>query len=253
MSTLSRSELQDSLHDKHRETDANVSTRAALVIGATGGIGSALAAHLRRDTDYGKVISVARHGEVPFDLLNEQSIVSAAKAVAEQTSELRLIIDATGVLEDANCKIEKNSGEISQAAMAHAFAVNTIGPALLIKHFVPLFPKTGLCVFVTLSARLGSITDNHLGGWYSYRASKAALNQIVRTAAIELRRTRPQTVCIALHPGAVDTDLSQRFAKTGLEVQSPELAAQRILHFINQISTQDSGGFFDQMGRMINW
>ena len=127
------------------------------------------------------------------------------------------------------------------------------GPALLMKHFLPLLPRAGRCVFATLSARVGSIGDNRLGGWYSYRSSKAALNQIVRTAAIELRRTRPDALCVAMHPGTVATPLSARFAKPGLEVQSPDTAAMRILTVLNMLTPQSSGDFFDQRGQPIIW
>jgi NAD(P)-dependent dehydrogenase (short-subunit alcohol dehydrogenase family) len=131
--------------------------------------------------------------------------------------------------------------------------VNAIGPALLIKHFLPMLPRSGKCVFATLSARVGSIGDNRLGGWYSYRASKAALNQIVRTAAIELRRSRPDAICVALHPGTVATPLSARFAKSGLEVQSPDTAAMRILAVLDGLTAESSGEFLDQRARSIAW
>jgi NAD(P)-dependent dehydrogenase (short-subunit alcohol dehydrogenase family) len=108
-----------------------------------------------------------------------------------------------------------------------SFAANAIGPALLMKHFWPLIPKEGKSVFATLSTKVGSIGDNHLGGWYSYRASKAALNQIVRTTAIELKRRRPEAICVALHPGTADSNLSAPFSKAGLAVHSPAAAAER--------------------------
>jgi NAD(P)-dependent dehydrogenase (short-subunit alcohol dehydrogenase family) len=137
--------------------------------------------------------------------------------------------------------------------MAHAFAINAIGPALLMKHFLPLLPRSGRSVFATLSAKVGSIGDNHLGGWYSYRASKAALNQLVRTAAIELSRRQPQAICVALHPGTVATPLSSPFAKSGLQVQAPDLAAQRLLAVIDALTAEDSGGFFNHQGERLPW
>ena len=121
------------------------------------------------------------------------------------------------------------------------------------KHFLPLLPRNQPSVFATLSARVGSIGDNRLGGWYSYRASKAALNQMVRSAAIELKRTAPLAVCVAVHPGTVDTGLSRNFMKKGLDVQTPELAAERILHCLARLTLSDSGGFFDQLGRPVPW
>jgi hypothetical protein len=137
--------------------------------------------------------------------------------------------------------------------MARAFALNAIGPALIMKHMLPLLPRTGKAVFATLSARVASIGDNRLGGWYSYRASKAALNQLVRTAAVELARRSPNTICIALHPGTVETGLSTPFQKGGLEVQSPETAALRMLKVIDGLGPDQSGAFLDHLGLAIPW
>ncbi len=137
--------------------------------------------------------------------------------------------------------------------MAHAYAVNAIGPALLLKHFCPLFPRQGRVVFATLSARVGSIGDNRLGGWHSYRASKAALNQLVRTASIELHRHNPASLCVALHPGTVATPLSAPFAKAGLDVGPPEVAAAALLTVLEGLGASDTGGFFDHRGAAIEW
>ena len=137
--------------------------------------------------------------------------------------------------------------------MSRAFALNAIGPALIMKHFLPLLPRAKRAVFATLSARVGSIGDNRLGGWYSYRASKAALNQLVRTAAIELTRSHPQAICVALHPGTVDTQLSAPFAKQDLEIQSPDQAAARLIDVVARLTPQDSGGFFDCRGEVVPW
>jgi NAD(P)-dependent dehydrogenase (short-subunit alcohol dehydrogenase family) len=181
------------------------------------------------------------------------AVVFGARGGIGHASDVRLLIDATGTLDADGCVAEKTWRQLDPAAMARAFAVNAIGPALLMKHFLPLLPRAGRCVFETLSARVGSIGDNQLGGWYSYRASKAALNQFVRTAAIELRRTRPDALCVALHPGTVATSLSERFAKAGLEVQSPDTAAMRILTVLNRLTPEYSGAFVDQRGRPIVW
>ncbi len=137
--------------------------------------------------------------------------------------------------------------------MARAFAVNAIGPALLMKHFLPLLPRQGRSVFATLSARVGSIGDNRLGGWYSYRASKAALNQLMRTAAVELGRRQPAALCVALHPGTVATRLSAPFAKAGLDVQTAEQAADGLLQVIDSLRPGSSGGFFDHRGEAVPW
>lgn len=225
----------------------------ALVFGASGGIGRALASRLGADPRFAGVIGLSRSGAPPVDLLDEASIAAAAAAVAETGRDIRLVIVATGLLEGEGCLAEKSWRQIEAQSLARNFAVNAIGPALLVKHFMPLLPRSGRCMFAALSARVGSIGDNRLGGWYGYRAAKAALNQILRSAAVELARSRPQAVCVALHPGTVDTGLTAGFAKQGLEVQTPDTAAGRILDVLDRLAVADSGGFFDQHGRSIPW
>lgn len=225
----------------------------AVVFGASGGIGRALATRLGAQPGFPIVSGYSRTGAVALDLGEESSIEAVAADVKRSGLEVRLLIDATGVLDGDGCVAEKSWRQLDPAAMARAFAVNAIGPALLMKHFLPMLPRSGKCMFATLSARVGSIGDNQLGGWYSYRASKAALNQVVRTAAIELRRSRPDAICVALHPGTVATPLSARFAKSGLEVQSPDTAAMRILAVLEGLTAESSGGFFDQRARSIPW
>ena len=207
---------------------------------------------LAQDAAYDAVIGLSRSSTPMLDLLSETSIAAAAAFINAQGTP-RLIIDATGVLQSKTIKPEKSWRELDAAQMAEAFAINATGPALVMKHFLPLLPREGSCVFATLSARVGSIGDNRLGGWYSYRASKAALNQLVRTAAIELNRRAPKAICVALHPGTVDTGLSASFAKSGLDVQTPELAAARLLETIAALAVGDSGGFFDYKGETIVW
>jgi hypothetical protein len=155
----------------------------AVVFGATGGIGRALTTRLRAHPDFSIVSGYSRSGTTTLDLDVESSIEATAADVGSCGADVRLLIDATGVLEGQGCVAEKSWRQLDPAAMSRAFAVNAIGPALLMKHFLPLLPHRGKCVFATLSARVGSIGDNRPGGWYSYRASKAALNQIMRTAA----------------------------------------------------------------------
>lgn len=224
----------------------------AIVIGASGGIGHALLAELDRSEGFARAIGLERHGTPPLDLLAEDSIAACAQYVAAQ-GEIRLVVDATGFLHGDGMEPEKSWRQITPEHMARSFAVNAIGPALLMKHFLPRLPRHGKAVFATLSAKVGSIGDNRLGGWYSYRAAKAALNQLVRTAAVELRRTAPDAICLALHPGTVDTGLSAPFAKTGLDVQSPEAAACRLLEAIRRAGPADSGGFFDYRGQPLPW
>jgi len=224
----------------------------AVVIGAGGGIGRACADHLAADTRYTGVLRLGRRSVPPLDLLSEPSIAAAASWAAAQ-GEPRLVLVATGFLHDASRRPERSWRELDPAHMAHAFAVNAVGPALLMKHFCPRLPRRGRVVFAALSARVGSIGDNHRGGWHSYRASKAALNQLVRTTAIELRRHNPDSICVALHPGTVDTALSAPFEKAGLDVRPPTIAAADLLTVIARLETAQSGGFFDQRGEAIEW
>lgn len=224
----------------------------AMVFGASGGLGSALSVALARSGRFARLCALSRSNVPAFDLLNEESIVGAARHAAE-LGDVRLVIDATGFLHDARQKPEKTWRDMSAEAMSRAFAVNAIGPALIMKHVLPLLPSSGKAVFATLSARVGSIGDNGLGGWYSYRASKAALNQLVRTAAIELARRRPEAICVSLHPGTVDTPLSQPFSRSGLHVQTPSAAAGHLISVIDQLEPTDTGGFFDWRGAPVPW
>lgn len=224
----------------------------ALVFGAGGGIGSALRAQILGSGRFAHVVGVSRRSDPPFDLTNEASIAHAVESAA-RLGPLRLVIDATGFLHDAEQGPERSLRELDAVKLARAFALNAIGPALIMKHALPILPVEGKSVFATLSARVGSIGDNRLGGWYGYRASKAALNQLVRTAAIELRRRRGAAICVALHPGTVRTSLSSPFSKDGLEVQSPEQSAGRLLEVIDRLGAQDNGGFLDHRGQPIAW
>jgi NAD(P)-dependent dehydrogenase (short-subunit alcohol dehydrogenase family) len=225
----------------------------AAIIGAGGGIGGALLEGLDGQAAFSTVLGLARSGTPPLDLTDESSIAGAARHIAGIGQELRLVIDATGFLHGPDATPEKSWRELDPAVMAHAFAVNATGPALVMKHVLPLLPRDGKAVFASLSARVGSIGDNRLGGWYSYRASKAALNQLVRTAAIELRRRAPEAVCVVLHPGTVDTRLSAPFARTGLDVQNPAQAADRLLTVLDRLDASASGGFYDHHGEPVDW
>lgn len=225
----------------------------AIVIGAGGGIGASVLAQLQGSNGFERVIGLGRFTDPPIELTDEDSIESAASRIAETGLPLRLVLDASGFLHDARFTPEKRLQQLDPAHLAKAFAINAIGPALLMKHFLPLLPRDGKSVFATLSAKVGSIGDNRLGGWYGYRASKAALNQFVRTAAIELQRRAPLAICVALHPGTTDTALSRPFAKAGLEVRSAEHAATQLLEVIERLEAGDSGGFFDYLGRPLPW
>jgi len=225
----------------------------AVVIGATGGLGNALLQALRAEDAFTHIIGLSRNSTPAVDLESETSIAEAARHVAALDAPLRLVIDATGFLHGDGLAPEKRLQQLDPAHMAKAFAINAIGPALLMKHFLPLLPRQGKAVFATLSAKVGSIGDNRLGGWHSYRASKAALNQFVRTAAIELQRRAPQAICVALHPGTTHTQLSQPFSKTGLEVRTPEAASKCLIDVVLRLESGDTGGFFDYRGNALPW
>lgn len=224
----------------------------AAVIGAGGGIGAALLAGLEAGGAYGQVIGLGRNSTPPLDLLSEPSIAAAAAHVAG-AGELRLVLDATGFLHGAGFSPERGLRALDPAHMAHSYAINAIGPALLMKHFCPLLPRQGRAVFATLSARVGSIGDNRLGGWHSYRAAKAALNQVLRTASVEMHRSHPDAILVALHPGTVATPLSAPFSKSGLSVRPAEEAARDILAVVAGLQAAETGGFFDQAGAAIPW
>lgn len=236
-------------------SDTPLPPGAALVVGASGGIGAALVAALEADGRFAPVIGASRASDPPLDVTDEATIAALAESLDARLAgaPLVLVLDATGLLHDERLGPERSWRDITPEAMATAFAVNATGPALLIKHLAPRLAPAGKATFATLSAKVGSIGDNRLGGWYAYRASKAALNQIVRTAAVELRRRRPEALCVALHPGTVDTRLTAPFAKAGLAVATPAEAATRLLTVLDGLGPRDSGGFFDYRGEPLPW
>ena len=208
---------------------------------------------LAEDGRFATVVGLHRRSDPPLELTDEASIAAAAVYVAGLADELRLVVDATGILKVAGVGPERSWRELDAHVLAELFAVNAVGPALLMKHFLPLLARTGKSVFATLSAKVGSIGDNRLGGWYGYRASKAALNQFVHTAAVELSRQRPHALCLALHPGTVATPLSAPHAKRGLEVRTPAAAATLLSAVLDRVTSADSGTFLDYRGQPIPW
>ncbi len=166
---------------------------------------------------------------------------------------LDLVIVATGVLQPDGRPPEKSWRDLDPASLARIFALNASGPALVAKHFLPLLPREGRAVFAALSARVGSIGDNRLGGWYGYRASKAALNMLLRTLAIELARKRPDAVCVGLHPGTVDTALSRPFQRNVPtdKLFTPADSARSLLRVLDKLDPEDSGGCFAWDGQRI--
>lgn len=225
----------------------------AVVVGASGGIGSALQAALVAEGRAAGVVGLSRTTQPAIELTDEASIAAAAAHVAALGIEPRRILVASGILEGEGARAEKSWSHLSAASLARAFAVNAIGPALLMKHFLPLLPRHGPSVFAVLSARVGSIGDNRLGGWYGYRASKAALNQLVRTASVELRRRNPQAICVAVHPGTVRTRLSAPHRTDHLTVREPPEAARMLLEVIERLGPQHSGLLLDYRGDPLPW
>lgn len=227
---------------------------SAVVVGASGGIGGALEAALIEEGAYDVVHGFARSraDAQHLDLLDETSIAAAAAHVAKGPAPT-LVIVATGILHDGEHGPEKALRELDPAWLARVHAINAIGPALVAKHFLPLTPKTGRNVFAALSARVGSISDNKMGGWHGYRASKAALNMLVRTIAIEEKRRNDRAIVVALHPGTVATALSKPFqgnVQPGRLFET-ERAALQLLDVIEALKAPDSGKLFDFEGKEV--
>lgn len=222
-------------------------TTAAVIIGASGGIGAALADAIADEGTFGTVYRFARsaHGDDHLDLTDEVSIAAAAARVGRGPAPM-LVIVATGILHDPAHGPEKALRELDAAWLAQAYAINAIGPALVAKHFLPIMPKTGRTVFAALSARVGSISDNRMGGWHGYRASKAALNQMIRTIAIEERRRNSSAVVVALHPGTVDTALSKPFQGNVApgRLFDTGRASVQLLDVLDALKPPDSGKLF---------
>ncbi|VVM54890.1 hypothetical protein PS634_00996 [Pseudomonas fluorescens] len=248
-------------------SDANV-----LICGASRGIGLALCAALLARDDVAQVWAVAREAStstglaklaeqygqriqrVDCDARNEQALEALVSETLEGCEHLHLVISALGILHQDGAKPEKGLAQLTLASMQASFATNTFAPILLLKHLLPLLRKQP-ATFAALSARVGSIGDNRLGGWYSYRASKAALNQLLHTASIELKRLNQASTVLAIHPGTTDTELSQPFQANVPEGQLFEAAfsAERIIEVVGAHGPADSGTFWDWDDKPIVW
>lgn len=217
-----------------------------LIIGASGGIGAALtkAAETR-----GHDVTTLSRSKDGLDLTDEASVQTQ---LGKLDGVFDTIIVATGALEIDGAEPEKTIKAITQKAMLDQFALNAIGPALVLAHAGDLLPKDRRGVFAVLSARVGSIGDNKIGGWISYRSAKAAVNQIVRTASIELTRGHPQSICVALHPGTVATPFTEKYLGRHPAV-APDEAADNLLSVIDGLGVEDTGGFFDWAGKPVPW
>ncbi|AXE65645.1 C-factor [Hyphomonas sp. CACIAM 19H1] len=232
----------------------------AVVFGSSGGIGRALAENLVQSGAWSRVFAVSRSGAaidgatpLTADFLDETALEAAAQAIGAE-GPVTLCIVASGILsDDAGLQPEKSYRHQSTAAFERVFAANTVAPALIAKHMLPLMPKTERSVFAALSARVGSISDNRLGGWHAYRASKAALNMLIRNYAIEQARRAPGNICVGLHPGTVDTGLSRPFQSgvAGGRLFTPAQSASYLLGVIGTLTPEDSGNCFDWSGKEI--
>jgi len=240
-------------------------TGPAVVVGGAGGIGWALVEALLAEGVHAPVFVLSRRKPASWrddprlvwlaaDILDEGSLATAAVQIRSH-GEPTLILIATGVLQSGDLVPEKSMRALDLDRLTRLFQINAIGPALVAKHLLPLTPRDRRSILAVLSARVGSIGDNHLGGWYGYRASKSALNMLIRTLAIEHRRTRPQGLCIALHPGTVETALSAPFPATapGKTRLTPDRSARALLDVLSGLGPEASGGFYAWDGQPIAW
>jgi Dehydrogenases with different specificities (related to short-chain alcohol dehydrogenases) len=221
----------------------------ALVIGASGALGTAFCELLKQDPRCAGVRALGRHTVPELDLERPETIANAATELAAE-APYQLIVHAAGLLHRDRITPEKSFSAIEPEALQAVFQVNTLGPALVLRHFLPLLEPRG--AMAMLSAKVGSIGDNRLGGWYAYRASKAALNMLIKTAAIELARTRPQSRLLSLHPGTVVSGLSQPF-RGATNARPADIAAAQLLTLIDQLKPADSGHFFAYDGERLPW
>lgn len=234
----------------------------ALIFGSSGGIGAAIVWALAEDSNCSAIYAAARTtspsaGKVRglrFDLTDEASITECV-AEASADGPLDLVFVATGLLHDAEIRPEKSLRALDAEAMARAFQINTIGPALIAKHALPKLCKDDKAIFAALSARVGSISDNRLGGWHAYRASKSALNMLVKTCSVELSWSHKMAVCVTLHPGTVDTPLSQPFQAKVPEAKlfTPNRSAAALLAVLDQLDASQTGGLFAWDGQQISF
>lgn len=221
-----------------------------VVIGANGGIGSALISLLKDQYPSSSIHALSR---LEIDFTDEDKIKNTAEHCSIN-APIDLVIVTTGLLhKDSFISPEKSLRDINAKSLQEVLHVNAIGPALVMKHFLPKMNKTQKSVFATLSARVGSISDNQLGGWYAYRSSKAALNMMIKTASIEMSRQNKNLSVIGLHPGTVNTNLSSPFQGNtkASKLFTPEESAMHLLNVINNLSFTDTGKIIAWNGQEI--
>jgi NAD(P)-dependent dehydrogenase (short-subunit alcohol dehydrogenase family) len=231
-----------------------------VVVGATGAIGKAFVEYYSKDESVDNVFAFSRKKicfenrkikNFDLDIENQNSIKDAAENI--KNYPIDTIIVATGILHSENFGPEKSIKDIDDKTMKKVFGINTIGPALVGKYFIPLMRKDHKSVLAFLSARVGSISDNKLGGWYSYRASKTALNQIIKNFSIELKRTNPNAIVLGLQPGTVDSNLSEPFKKNVAKGKlfTPEQSRELLSNVIENATINDSGNLLAYDGETI--
>ena len=244
-----------------------------VVCGASRGIGLALTAQLLARADIAEVWAIARQASqapglaelqaqygqrlhcLDMDVCDEQALSALTTQLRATIPRLHLLLCTVGVLQDGAAKAEKSLSQITLEGLLATFQRNSFAPILLLKHLLPLLRGQHACTVATLSARVGSIGDNHLGGWYSYRASKAALNQLLHTASIELSRLNPNSCVLSLHPGTTDTALSKPFQANvpADKLFTPSYSAECLLAQIEQHGPAQTGTFWGWDGQPIPW
>ena len=251
--------------DNNRQTNV-------LIIGASRGIGLGFVNALLQKEDYNiyatcrqknlatELISLEqRYSQklqcLALDITQEEQIAELSHYLQQKNAQLHLVINCVGILHQGTLQPEKSLRQISSADLLSYFQVNSIGSVLLAKHLLPLFRHAHPSIFAVLSAKLGSIGDNHLGGWYGYRASKAALNMLMKTVAIEYSRKSPQTIVVSLHPGTTDTHLSKPFQKNVPDEKlfTVERTVNQLLAVMENLTPEDSGYFFSWDGSRLPW
>lgn len=247
---------------------ADQSPTTALIVGASQGIGLEFVHQLLQLDSLERIYATYRHSRsellaiadprlrcLPMDITEEAQIAALIQEIKTETAALHYVINCVGILHEGAMQPEKSLRQLNAEQLLHYFQVNSIGAVLLAKHVQPLLKHSDRAILATISAKIGSIGDNYVGGWYGYRASKAALNMFMRTTAIEYKRTCPRAIIVTLHPGTTDTRLSQPFQRNvpPEKLFSVERTVQQLLTVLAQLQESDSGGFFSWDGSQLPW
>lgn len=242
--------------------------KTALIVGAGQGIGLGFVRQLLQENRVDHLYATYRHSQselltlsdqrlscLPLDITDEEQIIRLVQAIQAETRVIHTVINCVGLLHEGTLQPEKSLRHVNAEQLLRYFQVNSIGAVLLAKQVQPLLKHGDRAILATISAKIGSIGDNHLGGWYGYRASKAALNMLMRTAAIEYKRTCPRAIVVTLHPGTTDTQLSRPFQRTVSpeKLFSVERTVQQLLTVLDRLQEKDSGEFFSWDGSQLPW